>query len=303
MRQCIEDLGKQDLSPGKVLVIDNNSSDGSADFIDNLTGIELHRLDSNLGFAGGNNYALELIDTEYVALLNPDAFPEPDWLQELVSAAHQYKEAAAFGSRQMLHGSDGLVDGMGDVYHFSGLMWRQGHGFSWQNMDSAPVEIFSPCAGAALYRTDVIKALGGFDEGFFCYVEDVDLGFRLWLAGHKAMLVPSAVVHHVGSATSGGRHSDFSVYHGHRNLVWAYVKNMPGRLFWLCLPLHIAMNFLSVLWFILHGQSAVILKAKRDAIYGLPNMWQKRKQIQKDRAVSVGEIWRILDRRLWPSKR
>ena len=302
LRQCIEDLRKQDLSPSKVLVVDNSSDDGSADFIDNLTGIELHRLNSNLGFAGGNNYALELIDTEYVALLNPDAFPEPGWLQEMMSAANEYEEAVAFGSCQMLHDSDGLIDGMGDVCHISGLIWRRGHGHPLLKLGRTPFEIFSPCAGAAIYRTDAVKALGGFDEDFFCYVEDVDLGFRLRLSGYKAMLVPGAIVHHVGSAMSGGKHSDFSIYHGHRNLVWTYIKNMPGWLFWLCLPFHITINIISILWFIFHGKGAVILKAKRDAIYGLPDAWQKRKKTQRDRLVSVREIWRVLDKRIWLSK-
>ena len=73
-------------------------------------------------------------------------------------------------------------------------------------------------------------------------MEDVDLGFRLRLAGHRCLYVPKSVVHHVGSGTTGGKNSDFSVYHGHRNLVWTYVKNMPGVLFWIFLPLHLAMN-------------------------------------------------------------
>lgn len=149
---------------------------------------------------------------------------------------------------------------------------------------------------------DALLSAGGFDEDFFCYVEDVDLGFRLRLLGHRCWYVPDSVVLHVGSAVTG-RRSDFSIYHGHRNLVWTFVKNMPGVLFWLLLPLHVVLNLVSVIWFALRGQGAVILRAKRDALLGLPKMWRKRQQIQKARVASVRDIWRVIDKRLLPISR
>lgn len=303
LEQCLKDLRRQELVPNRILVIDNDSSDGSQNVANIEFGEELQRMDSNLGFAKGNNRAIEQVDTEFVALLNPDAFPAENWLSELVAAAHKYQGAAAFGCRQMIHNGDGLIDGLGDAYHISGLVWRRWHGLRIGTISNTPFEIFSPCAGAALYRTEALREVGIFDEDFFCYVEDVDLGFRLRLAGYKSMLVPSAVVDHVGAATSGGSHSDFSIYHGHRNMVWAYVKNMPNLLFWACLPFHLVMNITAVVWFVIKGQGSVILRAKRDALYGLPKMWHKRNQIQKKRSVSVRDIWRVLDKRIWPSRR
>jgi GT2 family glycosyltransferase len=171
-----------------------------------------------------------------------------------------------------------------------------------QEGDFVAREIFSPCAAAALYRRQALVDAGGFDEDYFCYVEDVDLGFRLRLAGHKAMYVPDAVVHHVGSATTGGKHSDFSVYHGHRNLVWTFVKDMPGILFWLLLPLHVLMNLTSILWFALQGRGGVIMRAKRDALLGLPKMWRKRQTIQSTRIATVREIWQYLDKQIVPAR-
>ena len=300
LKQCLEALGQQDLAPTSILVIDNGSADNSAEAASRISSVELQKLGANLGFAGGNNRALEQIDTEFVALLNPDAFPEPGWLKNLVASAQACPEVAAFGTRQMMHEGDGLIDGLGDVYHISGLVWRNGYGRYLNDADLVMAKIFSPCAGAALYRTEAFREVGGFDEDFFCYVEDVDLGFRLRLAGYRSMYVPDAVVHHVGSATTGGQHSDFSVYHSHRNVVWAFVKNMPGVLFWLLLPLHVALNLVSILWFALRGQGAVILRAKRDALLGLPKMWRKRQLIQKARVASVRDIWRVLDKRLLP---
>ena len=234
-----------------------------------------------------------------MGLLNPDAFPEPDWLEQLIDAAGKNPGYSMFASRQLMEANRLLLDGEGDTYHISGLVWREGHGKPANDAIHQPQEIFAPCAAAGLYRRDALMSAGGFDEDFFCYVEDVDLGFRLRLMGHRCLLVPAAVVCHIGSATTGGQQSDFAVYHGHRNLVWAYVKNMPGWLFWACLPLHVLLNLVTIVWFAARGQGWLIFRAKRDALLGLPKMWRKRREIQKNRLASVGQIWRMLDKRVF----
>jgi GT2 family glycosyltransferase len=302
LQECLKTLSGQIVMPQRVLVVDNASTDNSATCATLLPSVTLLQMTANLGFAAGNNRALAECDTEFVALLNPDAFPEPDWLEWLLAAASAYPDVAAFGSRQLCQGSPDILDGIGDSYHMSGLVWRERHRARLQSGDLVPREIFSPCAAAALYRRQALVDVGGFDEAYFCYVEDVDLGFRLRLAGHKAMYVPDAVVHHVGSATTGGQHSDFAVYHGHRNLVWTFVKNMPGALFWLLLPLHLMMNLTMMVWFIARGQGRVILRAKWDAIKGLPKVWAMRRQIQARRVSNVKDIWRVLDKHVLPSK-
>jgi GT2 family glycosyltransferase len=155
-------------------------------------------------------------------------------------------------------------------------------------------EIFSPCAAAALYRKAAVDGIGGFDEDFLCYGEDVDLGFRLRLAGHPSRLVSEAVVLHEGGGSSGGRRSDFTAYHGHRNMVWVYVKNMPGLLFWLLLPLHLLANLASMVILALRGQGGIAWKAKRDALRRLPAMWKKR----ATRHEETGAIWRAMSK-IW----
>lgn len=299
LEECLAYLKQQTYPPAQILVMDNGSTDGSPERAQQILGVTVRFLGSNLGFAVANNRALSECDADLVALLNPDAFPEQDWLKNLVNASQAYPDIAAFGSRQMIQGLPGTIDGLGDVYHLSGLVWRNGYGRAECAADDIPGKIFSPCACATLYRRDSIVSVGGFDEDFFCYVEDVDLGFRLRLAGYKAMYVPNAIVRHVGSASTGGRHSNFSVYHGHRNLVWTFIKNMPGILFWMLLPLHVLLNLASVAYFSMHGQGKVILTAKWDAIKGIPKMWYKRREIQTNRNASVMAIWRILDKRLW----
>ncbi len=300
LEQCLVALMEQAVKLHEIILVDNASSDGSLEIAQQFPDIRLIALDQNTGFARGNNLAIKAAsaDSEWIALINPDAFPEPEWLEQLVKAADSRPDVMAFGSRQMVDQSPSQLDGIGDKYNISGLIWREGHRKTISDSELKSREIFSACAAAALYRRQALVDLGGFDDDFFCYVEDVDLGFRLRLAGHKAMYVQDAVVHHVGSATTGGQDSDFALYHGHRNLMWTFVKDMPGILFWLLLPLHLALNVVSIIWFALRGRGRVILRAKRDALFGLPKMWRKRKHIQKNRVASIGEIWKQLDKRM-----
>lgn len=297
LKKCLTHLVAQTHKAEKIIIVDNASNDNSIAEISAFD-IELVRLKKNIGFAAANNMALELISSEYVALLNPDAFPEPSWLEQLFNAAEAHKDISAFGSRQLDGGSPNIIDGIGDRYHISGMPKRYRYGMLQKDCDLVENEIFSACAAAVLYRTKDLRKIGGFDTHFFCYVEDVDLGFRLRLSGYKAMYVPEAVVYHIGSASTGGHHSDFAVYHGHRNLVWVFVKNMPGVLFWFLLPLHIVLNFISIVYFFLKGQLNVIVKAKWHAILNLPVALKQRKQIQKNRTASISDIWQILDKRL-----
>lgn len=300
--QCIEALSKQTVQPGRILVVDNGSTDNSLERIEQvLNCVEIVTVGRNVGFAVANNMALSRLRSyRWLALLNPDAFPEPRWLEELLAATRRRPEYAFFGSKMLIAGSTGVIDGVGDCYHVNGLVWRRGHGAPPGAQWNIEREIFSPCAAAALYRTDALLAVGGFDEGYFCYSEDVDLGFRLRLAGHRCLYVPGAVVHHVGSATSGGKDSDFAVYHGHRNLVWTYVKNMPWPLLLLYLPQHLLLNIISVVWYWLRGRGRLMLRAKVDAVVALPEVWKKRRNIQKNRRIGAWELRRLMVKGLRP---
>jgi GT2 family glycosyltransferase len=286
----------QTVKPHEIILVDNASSDESVEIARRFPLVRLMALNENTGFARGNNLAIEAAskESEWIALVNPDAFAEPRWLETLLLAAKSNPGFDAFGSKLVNAADPTLLDGAGDAYHMSGLVWRKGHGMPVSAAMENACEVFSPCAAAALYRRSALREVGGFDEDYFCYVEDVDLGFRLRLAGYRCLYVPQSVAHHVGSGTTGGQHSDFALYHGHRNLVWTFVKDMPGFLFWLLLPLHVSLNLVSIIWFALQGRGGVILRAKRDALLGLSKMWRKRQQIQKARLASINDIWRVL---------
>lgn len=283
LHRCLDSLRCQTFSHFQTIVVDNASDDGSADRIEErFLDIEVIRLGANIGFAAANNLAVERAkDCKWIALLNPDAFAEPNWLLNLHHAAKENPHYSFFGSHMKQHGSPGRLDGTGDIYHICGLAWRRDYGMYEDQTSRSMDEIFSPCAAAAMYRRDVFLDVGGFDESFFCYFEDVDLAFRLRLLGQRCLYVPSAKVEHVGSATTE-QQSDFAIYHGHRNMVWTYVKNMPSLLFWSGLPQHILANIIVLLRFSLTGQVGPIFKAKWDALVGLRKILKQRRSIQKN---------------------
>ncbi len=294
--RCLISLAKQTLKPTQIIIVNDGSSNFPAEINTYNLPLKVIHLQTHVGFAKANNEAIKHVQNDWVALLNLDAFPEPRWLEHLIKATKAYPGYSFFASKQLQYHNPNLIDGAGDSYHLSGLIWRRGFNLPVSLVPNEPCEVFSSCAAAALYSRKAFEEVGGFDEDFFSYVEDVDLGFRLRLKNYKCLYVPSAIVHHVGSASTGGRHSDFAIYYGHRNLVWAYFKNMPLLLLVITLPYHLLMNILTLLNFSLQGKAKVIFKAKYDAIKGLPKIWRKRRYIQKHKKVVIISLWHIMDK-------
>ena len=293
--RCLEALGLQRFSDFETILVDNASTDGSTAGIVQAhprIRLQLKVLPTNVGFAAASNIGARLAAGTWLALLNPDAFPEADWLSRLVNTAASHPNAF-FASRQLRANSPALIDGEGDIYYTSGLALRAN--YNVRRFDPGqPREVFSACAAAAMYPRDAFLAAGGFDEDYFAYHEDVDIGFRLRLRGLRCCLVPDAVVHHVGASGTGAR-SAFSVYHGHRNLVWTYVKNMPAPWFWFFLPLHLAVNIASIVYFLFAGHGAAILRAKVDALRGLRGALAKRRLNQGQSRVAAAAVLRHMN--------
>ncbi|HZR02065.1 MAG TPA: glycosyltransferase family 2 protein [Burkholderiales bacterium] len=295
LRRAIHALQEQTFRDFRIIIVDNASTDNSlSELPTGDVDVKVVRIERNLGFAAGNNVAIShYVDAEWVALLNPDAFPRPEWLERLLRAAAADPTFTFFGCKMLDASDNARLDGVGDVFHVSGLHWREGHGCLNSSTYGHSTEIFAPCAAAALYRVRDVMAVGGFDEDFFCYSEDVDLGFRLRLAGHRCLYVADAEVEHVGSGITG-THSDFSLYHGHRNLVWTYVKNVPAPYFWIYLPYHILLNVCSLCVFTLRRRGTPVWRAKRDALLKLPYFWRKRRVVQAIRRVPAASIRRYM---------
>jgi GT2 family glycosyltransferase len=288
---CLDSLAAQTRRPDRIVLVDNASRDQAwRSIVERHAEVEVLASPRNLGFAAANNLAIERVaDCQYVALLNVDAFAEPEWLERLLAALEQSPAHAFCGSELISAGDTSRFDGTGDVYHVSGRCWRRDVGRSRVGAPRSKAPVLGPCAAAALYRRDALLAVGGFDERYFCYLEDVDLDFRLRLAGYRYLPLAEPLVRHVGCASTG-RHSDFSIYHGHRNLVWTYVKNMPGMLFWLYLPQHLLLNLVSLAMFIVLGRARPIVAAKLDALRGLGEVWKSRRSVQSLRVVSTREV-------------
>jgi GT2 family glycosyltransferase len=290
LARCLEALEGQRFRDFTVIVVDNGSTDDSLQALDALPpGWQTIRLGRNTGFAAANNHAFALAASPWVAALNPDAFAAPDWLEQMALGIARYPEAAAFGSLQIDAADAGRLDGAGDVYHATGLLWRGGFGQALSHQRGEG-EVISPCAAAAIYRRETLEALGGFDEDFFCYGEDVDLGIRLRLAGHRSIQLANAAVRHVGGA-SGGRRSDFALYHGMRNRLWLFVKLMPGPAFWLLAPLHGLVTLMLLFRAVLKGELRTGLRALADGVRGLGRTWRKRRRIQLTRR---GSLWPLI---------
>ena len=279
--RCLAALAAQTVPPVRVLVVDNASTDGSA-MVAEAAGAEVIRAGGNLGFAAANNLAARVADTGWLALLNPDAYPEPDWLERLLAAAGRWPGADAFGSTQLDAADARVLDGIGDGYFLAGVPYRAGFGRPKRDLPPEG-EVFGPCAAAALWRRERFEALGGFEERFFCYGEDVDLAYRHRLAGGLCVQVPDAVVRHEGSGISG-RRSGFTTYHGHRNRVWTYLRDTPGWLLALSLPVHVALNLYLVPRLALAGQLRPYLRALRDAAAGAGPFLAERRALHRGAA-------------------
>ena len=277
LQRCVDALEGQSFTDWEAVVWDNASSDAAIDRLTVSARVRLVRHDANLGFAAANNRAAALSRAPFIVTLNPDAFAKPDWLERLIAAARTY-DAASVTSLQLSDEDPTVLDGGGDCMSIAGIAWRGGYGQSAAKAPTRASEVFSACAAAALYRRDAFEALGGFEERFFCYYEDVDLGFRLRLAGGRCVLEPAAVVRHIGSASSK-KISGFAEYHGTRNRLWTFLRDMPATLMHIALPAHI----LIIAYVMLRSPSPEIRAARWR---GLKDGWRERKTwLQERRAM------------------
>jgi GT2 family glycosyltransferase len=281
-------------------MVDNGSVDGSLDYVQtHYPEVKTIALSENSGFAIANNIAIQSVQTKYVALLNNDAVPHPEWLANLVTAMENSPEAGLVASKMLFYDNHKVVDRAGDDYTVAGAGKLRGRGELSENFNE-PEWVFGACAGAALYRKRMLDDIGLFEEDFFLVYEDVDLSFRAQLRGYQCLYVPDAIVYHQ-AGSSIGDDSPISVYYSHRNLEWVYIQNMPGSLIAKTILPHMIYVFAAFFFFIARGRGADFIKAKWHALKGLKRALAKRKHIQKNKKVTDDYIWSLFEKeRLLP---
>jgi len=300
LADCLNGLKRQKYEDFSITMVDNGSIDGSLDFVQTrYPEVKTIALAENSGFAVANNIAIQAKHTKFVALLNNDAVPHPQWLASLTAAMENNPEAGTVASKMIFHDNPGVIDRAGDAYTVAGAAEMRGRGEPVDNFNE-PEWVFGACAGAALYRKRMLDDIGLFDEDFFLVYEDVDLSFRAQLRGYKCLYVPEAIVyHHAGSSI--GSDTPTSVYYSHRNLEWVYIHNMPGKLIKKTLAGHLIYNFASLMFFIIRGRGGDFIRAKWHALKGLKRALAKRQHIQNSRTVTDDYIWSLFEKeRLLP---
>lgn len=228
MEPCLSSLSEQTYKDFHILVVDNASSDGSIEYMEeNYPDIELIKLQKNYGFSKAVNIGIQHSRTPYVILLNNDTTVDTRYVEEMVKAIEKSPKIFSVSSKmiQMYHPE--LIDSAGDLYTLLGWGVCRGCGRPISNYTKYD-EIFTACAGAAIYRRSVFDDIGYFDENHFAYLEDIDIGYRARIYGYYNMYCPTALVYHVGSGTSGSKYNSFKVKLAARNNLYLNYKNMPA---------------------------------------------------------------------------
>ena len=223
----------------EIIIIDNGSKDRSVEIIEECAtrfkNFKIIKFQENTGFSYAVNRGIEASGAEYAVLFNNDAFAQPDWLSQLVAVADTDEKIFSVGSLMVQHFHRDLADDAGDYVPLFGWTCKRGDGLS-KDRYTRQERIFSACGGAALYRKSILNEIGLFDENFFAYGEDVDIGWRANNLGYKNIFNPKAVCYHICSATTGGKYNTFKAIKSGQNTALLHYKNMPILMYILNLP-------------------------------------------------------------------
>jgi GT2 family glycosyltransferase len=311
--ECLDSLEKQTWDNKEFILVDNGSRDGSAEHMqkwaEGVPNAQVIVLDKNSGFCEANNLAFVRSRGEWIALLNNDAVAEPKWIEELVRQGDPERRIGMLGSKILFAEPKSVIDKAGHLIYWDGQ--NRGRGTMEKDIGQyeKEEEILWPDACAAIYHRRVFEETGGFDETFFAFGDDADLGMRARLLGWKAWYAPKAVVYHRHSATAGA-YSPFKIMLVERNRLLLAIKNFP-------LLLLLSNPYWSIRRFIWHAYAAsrrqgaagqfvaeqgwirsplILVWAHVSAIRILPSALRKRWRIQKTRRLKKQEIRDLLRR-------
>lgn len=261
LKACLNSLRECRPQDFATIVVDNGSSDGSAECVlTEFPEVQLIPLDTNTGFAAAVNRGIEAAASDYVILLNNDTTVDKGFVKALEQALDTDSKIFSASAKMVDMKNPEIIDGAGDYYCALGWGFAYGKGKAVADNCKLSRRIFSACAGAAIYRRDVLVEIGLFDEAHFAYLEDVDVGYRALINGYKNVYEPEAVVLHAGSGSSGSRYNEFKINLSSRNSVYLIWKNMPLLQWILNLPFLIVGFGIKTLFFVLKGYGSVYIK-------------------------------------------
>jgi GT2 family glycosyltransferase len=293
---CLTAVAAQQGVDAETVLVDNASADGTVEYVrERFPDVRIVALDSNHGFAGGNNAGVREARGRYVAFLNNDTIADAGWLRALRAGLDEAHRIALVTSRIVYMHDPAIIDSAGDGLTRAGGAFKRLHGGPASAAEDSR-EVFGACGAAFMMPRAVFETVGGFDEDFFASYEDVDLSYRVRLLGYRCRYVADARVRHLGSATLG-RVSSRSVFFAQRNLEWMYLKNTPTSILVRTLPRHLVYAAAAAAYFARLGLFGTFVRAKASALAGLGQVLRKRAAIQRARTASAADIWSQLEPR------
>ena len=278
LSRCLAVLQAQTFADFQITLVDNGSEDDTVQWVKrHYPQVQIIANLRNVGFAAAVNQGIRESESKYIATLNNDTEVEPEYLQNLVAVAESDDSVGMVASKMLFVDRPQMINSAGIAVDRLGIAWDRRGGEQDNPSEVEPVEIFGPCAGAALYRREMLAEIGLFDEDFFAYMEDVDLAWRARQAGWCCLYVPQAKVLHYHSATAK-EGSPFKSFHLGRNKIWLLAKNYPFRELWYYVPLLILFDLAAVLYALIVRHDVHALRGRWAGLRGWRRMYQKRRQ-------------------------
>ncbi len=287
---CLDGLRSQTFREFQIILVDSGSQDDSVAFVtEHYPEVEIVRLLENRGFAAAVNAGIKKACSEYVVLLNVDTVPRPNWLAGLVETIEEAPpQVGCLASKMLVLDNPAIMDDAGDSFSWYGSARKRGSGEP-ANAYLRPEEVFSACAGAALYRRAFFEEVGLFDEGFTSYLEDIDLGLRGRLLGYRCLYVPTAEILHQGQGAGTPRAR--YVYFMSRNRLAVLLKNIPTALFWKHAR---TLLFGQFYFFLVYKKPLYSLAGYFSFLWAMPRLLRQRRAIQQKKKVSNEALERML---------
>ncbi|HEV2495160.1 MAG TPA: glycosyltransferase family 2 protein [Terriglobia bacterium] len=311
LEQCLRSLEQQTASCFDVVLVDNGSTDGSLDGLAQFARLSLQviRNQENCGFAPAVNQGIRQARGRFVALVNNDVVLDPHWLESMSAAFQTDPRLGMCASKILFADPPHLIDKVGHVIYPDGQNYGRGHLEVDRGQYDRPEGALCPDGAAAIYRAEVFESAGLFDEDFFAYGDDADLGLRAQLCGWKCLYVPAAMAYHYRSSTLG-EYAPAKIFLVERNRIWLALKLFPWRLLML-LPFYSAIRYLYSFWSLATRRGDVgratrrgsalatlgaVLRAEYHAARRIPFMLRKRREIAHRQRISTQDFIQLLRR-------